>query len=96
MRFAETSNRTPSLQAERILAAWESGNEPLLHQELRKSQKLDYAMVHGLDEERVELLQAVSEGMLRAVSHDRRDPAVRPCLDLLAHLARRRPCLNAN
>ena len=89
-------NVTPTLQAERILAAWESGDGPLLHQELRKSQKLDFALVHGLDEERMELLQAVSAGMLRAVSHDRRDPAVRPCLDLLAHLARRRSSASGN
>ena len=89
-------NVTPTLQAKRILAAWESGDEPLLHQELRKSQKLDYAIVHGLDEERMELLQAVSQGMLQAVSQDRRDPAVRPCLDLLAHLARRHSYLNGN
>ncbi len=89
-------NVTPARQAERILAAWESGDEPLLHQELRKSQKLDYPLVQGVDEERMELLQAVSKGMLRAVSQDRRDPAVRPCLDLLAHLARRRPSVSGN
>ena|SRR5581483_2348916 len=83
---------TPSLQAERILAAWASGDKTRLRQELRKSQQLDAPAARGLDEERFELLQAVSEGMLRAsdpLSHGRRDPAVRRCLDLLAHLAKR-------
>ena len=74
---------TPALQAERILAAWDSGDEPLLHQELQKSR--DLACAPGLEEERLELLQAVSEGMLRA--SDREESTLRRCLDLLAHLA---------
>ena|SRR5579872_1234544 len=93
MSFAETMNVNPSLQAERILAAWESGNELLLRQELRKTQSLPCAVARGLDEERLELLQALSEGMLRTaapLSDARRDPAIRRCLDLLAHLAQRR------
>lgn|SRR5581483_4493270 len=94
MTFPQTAlNVTPALQAERILMAWESGDESLLRQELRKTQKVGSAAARGLDEERLELLQAVSEGMLRATDpfcHGRKDPAVRRCLDLLAHLAERR------
>ena len=93
MTFAETMNVTPARHAERILQAWESGNELLLRQELRKTQDLGRAVSGGLDEERLELLQALSEGMLRAaspLSQGRRDPAVRRCLDLLAHLAQQR------
>jgi hypothetical protein len=92
MRFAQTLNVTPALQAERILTAWESGDESLLRQELRKTQEMDGTAACGLDEERLELLQAVSQGMLRTASpfcYGRKDPAVRRCLDLLAHLAQR-------
>lgn len=72
---------TPARQAERILAAWASGNEPLLHQELRRSRELGCTTGGGLDEERLELLQAASEGLLR------KDRTAGRCLDLLAHLA---------
>lgn len=93
MTFAQTTrNVTPALQAERILMAWESGDESLLRQELHKTQNLGWTAARGLDEERLELLQAVSEGMLRAANpfcYGRKDPAVRRCLDLLAHLAQR-------
>jgi hypothetical protein len=93
MTFVETTNATPARHAERILAAWESGDEPLLRQELRETLNLGYTAAGGLDEERLELLQALSAGMLRTaapVSDGRRNPAVRRCLDLLAHLAQRR------
>jgi len=81
---------TPSGQAERILKAWAAGNQPLLHQELERGQGLRCAPGRGLDEERLELLQAVSHGMLRApdvLQSGKNDPSVRRCLDLLAHLA---------
>jgi hypothetical protein len=81
---------TPALQAERILAAWASGDEPSIQQELQNSRSLAAAGL-GLDEERLELLQAVSEGMLRspkAVRGGWEDPALRRCLDLLTHLAK--------
>lgn len=90
MPLAEASHLTPALQAGRILAAWASGDAPLLHEELQKSQHLGGAPGQGLDEERLELLHAVSEGMLRAQDPfrgGRRNPAIRRCLDLLAHLA---------
>ena len=80
----------PALQAERILAAWASGDESLLRQELRKSQKLDGVPARGLDEERLELLRAVAGGLLKSpggLRQGRKDPSVRRCLDLLAHLA---------
>ena len=81
---------SPSRQAERILEAWASGNQPLLHQELQRGQGLRYASGQGLDQERIELLQAVSSGILRASGPTlpgSNDPSVRRCLDLLAHLA---------
>lgn len=90
MPITDCSPLTPARQAGRILAAWAAGDEPLLRQELLRSQNLDYSSRPGLDEERLELLMAVSEGMMRAPHHlqsARRDPAVRRCLDLLAHLA---------
>jgi hypothetical protein len=81
---------TPARQAERILAAWAAGNQLLLQQELLKSQCLECEAGEALDQERLELLMALSEDMLR--THDplaggRRHPSVRRCLDLLAHLA---------
>lgn len=89
MPVSEPLSLTPTEQAGRILAAWASGNKPRLQQELRNSRQLGGGSQQPLDEERLELLQAVSEGMLRAPDGGlgRRDPAVRRCLDLLAHLA---------
>ena len=89
MPIADTCNN-PALQAGRILEAFASGNEPLLHQELRRSRDFECDSLPGLEQERFELLQALSEGMLRSgnpLSDGRNDPAVRRCLDLLAHLA---------
>ena len=80
----------PALQAGRILEAFASGNEPLLHQELRRSRDFEPASLPGLEQERFELLQALSEGMLRSgnlILDGHKNPAVRRCLDLLAHLA---------
>lgn len=93
MPITDCSPLTPARQAGRILAAWAAGDEPLLRQELQNSQNLDYASRPGLDEERVELLMAVSEGMMRVphrLQGGRPDSAVRRCLDLLAHLAEER------
>jgi len=81
---------TPARQAERILAAWATGNQLLLQQELQRSQRLDCEDYAALDQERLELLLALSEGMLRTpdpLAGGRRDASVRRCLDLLAHLA---------
>ena len=91
MATAEISTLSPAHQAERILAAWDAGDEPLLRKELHNSQHLRYAPELGWDEERLELLRAASQGILRApipLTETRPDPAVRRCLDLLAHLAR--------
>jgi hypothetical protein len=90
MPISDCSPLTPARQAGRILAAWAAGDEPLLRQELQKSQNLDCSSRPGLDEERLELLMAISEGMMRVphrLQTGRKDPAVRRCLDLLAHLA---------
>ena len=99
MPLPQTLNwNAAALQAGRILEAFASGNEPLLQQELHNSQGLGNATAPGLEQERWELLQALSEGMLRSgnrLSEGRRDPAVRRCLDLLAHLAHG-PAANPN
>ena len=89
MRSAHAMKVTPARQAERILAAWATGDQSSIQQELENSRGLA-AGSRGLDEERLELLQAVSEGMLRSprpVRGDWDDPALRRCLDLLTHLA---------
>ena len=90
MTLADTTPVNSAHRAERILAAWATGDEPLLHQELRNNQEFPGAAAQGLEEERLELLMAVSRGMLQAprpLVSARQDPAVRRCLDLLAHLA---------
>jgi hypothetical protein len=90
MPSTEIQQLNPALQAGRILAAFAAGNMPLLHQELQRSRTFGCAATPALEQEQFELLRALSEGMLRVgdpVSHGRRDPAVRRCLDLLAHLA---------
>ena len=81
MLAAHSSTVTPAAQAERILAAWKLGDELMLRLELKKSRELGCATGCGLEQERLELLRAVSEAMLR------RDRTVGRCLDLLAHLA---------
>lgn len=94
MPLADTLEVTPARQAKRILAAWAAGDGPLLREELQKSQQLTCATGHGLDEERLELLLAVSQGLLRSpdpLLGGREDPALRRCLDLLAHLAQAAP-----
>ena len=90
MSSTETSQPNPALQAGRILEAFAAGNTPLLHQELQRSRNLGRDAIPALEQEQFELLRALSEGMLRAgdpLSQGRRDPGVRRCLDLLAHLA---------
>lgn len=90
MPIRDCSPFTPARQAGRILAAWAAGDEPLLRQELLRSQNLDDCSRPALEEERLELLMAVSEGMMREphrLPSGSNDPAVRRCLDLLAHLA---------
>ncbi|GEM_PF-3341947 len=94
MPVADAPAVNPVRQAGRILEAFASGNQGLLYQELQRTQLPAPPAIGGLEEERLELLQAVSEGMLRAgdpLSQARRDPALRRCLDLLTHLAQARP-----
>ena len=90
MALADTLSTSPALQAGRILEAFASGNEPLLQEELQKTRNLGRALTPGLEDERLELLQGLAEAMLRSrarLAEGRKDPAVRRCLDLLAHLA---------
>lgn len=90
MSSIEILQQNPALLAGRILEAFDTGNLPLLHQELQRSRNLGCAAAPALAQEQFELLRALSEGMLRAgdpLTQGRRDPAIRRCLDLLAHLA---------
>ena len=89
MPAAHPSTVTPAAQAERILAAWSLGDQLLLQQELEKTRELGCGTWCGLEQERLELLQAVSEAMLR------KDRTVGRCLGLLAHLAHAR-CVAAD
>ena len=94
MALAYSQRITPAHHAGRILAAWTAGDEALLQNELQKSHSLDCIPLHGLDEERLELLMAASEGILRTpqpILQAKKDPTLRRCLDLLAHLAQA-PC----
>jgi len=80
---------TPAHQASRILAAWSSRNPAGLQAELQRSFDLSCPdRSWGLQEERLELLQAVAGGIQCApdplVPGDRK---VARCLDLLRHLA---------
>ena len=96
MRFS-MSSVTPARQAERILAAWDSGDRPLLRQELHSSRRLSsHEYSPGMDEERLELLTAITENMLRApdpLLTGHKDPSIRRCLDLLVHLSRHSPAI---
>jgi len=83
---------TTAHQAARILAAWDSRNPAGLQVELQRSLNLccpDHSW--GLQEERLQLLQAVAEGIQHApdplVPGDRK---VERCLDLLRHLVETR------
>ncbi len=90
MSSTENFQPNPALQAGRILQAFAAGNNPLLHQELQKGRNLGLTAAPALEQEQFELLRALSEGMLHAgdpLSQGRRDPAIRRCLELLAHLA---------
>ena len=98
MSSTELLPLNPALQAGRILEAFAAGNTSLLHQELQRSRNLSRAATPALEQEQFELLHALSEGMLRAgdpLSQGRRDPAIRRCLDLLAHLAQA-PAVNSS
>ncbi len=92
MPVSEPVSVTPAHQAARILAAWNSRNPAGLQLELERSLNLccpDHAW--GLQEERLELLQAVAGGIRHApdplVPGDRQ---VERCLDLLRHLVETR------
>lgn len=90
MRASATHASVPARQASKILMAWASGNEPLLQKELWKSHQPLGGPLTGVEEERMELLQAASVGMLaasRPLRSESRDSQVRCCLDLLRHLA---------
>lgn len=89
MPVSDLTSVTPAHQAARILAAWTCRNSVGLHEELRRSFDLccpDHS--RGLQEERLQLLQAVAEGMQHAPDPLRAgDRKLERCLDLLRHLA---------
>jgi len=80
---------TPAYQAARILDAWSSRNSSGLHEELRRSMDLACPdQPWSLDEERLQLLRAVAEGIQHAPDPlTTGDAKLRRCLDLLRHLA---------
>jgi hypothetical protein len=88
MTLIEQSSLTPAGQAARILAAWVSQNATGFHEELQKSLELSSAQpVAGIQEERLQLLRAVTEGIqdiADPLTPD--DPKLRRCLYLLRHL----------
>jgi hypothetical protein len=92
MLMSDSSSFTPADQAARILAAWTSQNATGLHEELRRSLALSSEQpVWGLQEERLQLLRALTEGMQDAPDPlTPADPKLRRCLDLLRHLAQTR------
>ena len=78
---------TPSGQAARILAAWRSRNTVGLHEELERTRQLTEPRC-PVQEERLELLRAVTEGMRHSPDPlTNVDPKLRRCLDLLRHLS---------
>jgi hypothetical protein len=92
MLMSEPSTLTPADQAARILAAWTSQNATGLHEELQRSLELSSAQpAWGVQEERLQLLRALTEGMQDAPDPlTPEDPKLRRCLDLLRHLAQTR------
>ena len=90
MLMSEPSTLTPADQAARILAAWTSQNATGLHEELQRSLELSSAQpVRSIQEERLQLLRAVTEGIQEAADPlTAGDPKLERCLYLLRHLAR--------
>jgi len=79
---------TPSGQAARILAAWSSRNTVGLHRELERSLDLYDEPDSSVEDERLQLLRAVTEGMrLSPDPLTNGDPKLRRCVDLLRHLS---------
>jgi hypothetical protein len=80
---------TAADQAARILAAWTSQNATGLNEELRKGLELSSEQpAWGIQEERLQLLRAVTEGIKDAPDPlTTGDPKLRRCLYLLRHLA---------
>ena len=89
MPVSDLASVTPAHQAARILAAWTSRNSVGLHEELRRSFDLCCPdQSRGLQEERLQLLQAVAEGMRDAPDPlQAGDRKLERCLELLRHLA---------
>lgn len=61
----------------------------MLQKELRTIRESSSKAATGLEQERFELLQAISESMLQTapILPSRKEPAMRRCLELLEHLA---------
>jgi hypothetical protein len=89
MTLSDASTLTPAHQAARILAAWTSQNATGLHEELQRSLELSSTQpVRSIQEERLQLLRAVTEGMQGAADPlTPGDRKLQRCLDLLRHLA---------
>ena len=89
MTLLDPSTLTPADQAARILAAWTSQNATGLHEELQRSLELSSAQPPwSFQDERLQLLRAVSQGMQDAADPlTPGDRKLQRCLDLLRHLA---------
>jgi hypothetical protein len=89
MTLSERTPLTPASQAARILAAWTSQNATGFHEELQRSLELSAAQpAWGIQEERLQLLRAVTEGIQDIADPlTPGDPKLRRCLYLLRHLA---------
>jgi hypothetical protein len=92
MLMSDSSTFTPADQAARILAAWTSQNASGLHEELQRSLEFSSAQTAwGIEEDRFELLRAVTEGIQDAPDPlTPADPKLQRCLYLLRHLAENR------
>ena len=86
---SEPAPLTPAGQAARVLAAWMSQNAAGLNEELQRSLRLSAEeSAWGVQEERLQLLRAVTEGIQDAPDPlTPSDPKLRRCLYLLHHLA---------
>jgi hypothetical protein len=89
MTLPDSPTLTPADQAARILAAWTSQNATGLHEELQRSLELSAGQpAWGIQEERLQLLRAVTEGIKDVPDPlTPGDPKLRRCLYLLRHLA---------
>lgn len=88
-------NTSASRQANKILRAWINQDQAALREECQRGMGLDCCdELSSLEEEQMELLQALMEGLQQTqplFDGEAPHPAVDACVDLLMHLADREP-----